>query len=162
MVEDAVEARRGKGEMDEVLMEDLAAGAPAGHLHEAGGAVESDRDVAEPAEIQEIAPRAAAEVEERERPRPLDRRQERGAVLRDIVIPGALPERLGGDVVVGNRAGREVVEIVAGHRAEENTPSRPRQARELVATAGHTDVRQRPASEPRHFVGCAAGFTVIL
>ena len=47
-------------------------------------------------------------------------------------------------------------------RRHESTPSRPRRARELVTTPGHTSVCRRMASAPRHFVWCAAGFTVIL
>ena len=65
--EHAVEARRGQVEREEVLLPDLAAGVGAGHRDERRRAVEADGDVAERAKRRQVAPRPAAEVEDRER-----------------------------------------------------------------------------------------------
>ena len=63
------------------------------HGHELGAAVEPDDHVAEIAEGYEIAPGAAAEVEDAIRRDTRDGSEQRLDVLADVVIPGAVAIR---------------------------------------------------------------------
>jgi len=101
----AVEPGRWQIEREEVLAEDLAAGGAAGHLHEPGAAVEPDHFVAEHAERGEVAAGAAAEIEQSERRRALDRGEQCVAVLCDVVVGSPGLERLRGPLVVGEGPG---------------------------------------------------------
>ena len=75
------------------------------------GAVEPDRDMAALRERLEVAPRAAAEIENRERRRAFDVAQQRRDVLADVVVARAMPEFLRMPVVVRERAAGDVVEV---------------------------------------------------
>ena len=104
--EHAVEAARGQLEAQKILLPDLAAAIGAGHRGEARRAFEADRDVAEFGERLEVAPRPAAEIENRERRLALDVLQQRLDVLAHVVIARAGPEIVGALVVVLQRAAR--------------------------------------------------------
>src|SRR6185436_4984963 len=79
---------------------------------EARCTVEPDRLVAERTERFEIAPGAAAEVEDRERARTFEVSEQGGHVLRDVVILRTRPELLRMAIVVTERHLRRVAQVV--------------------------------------------------
>jgi hypothetical protein len=91
--EHAIEAGGRQGHSQHVLLPDLTAGSRARHVDELGAAVGPDDHVAEIAEGHEIAPGAAAEIEDAVRRGPCDRSQQRLDVLSDVVVPGAVAIR---------------------------------------------------------------------
>ena len=113
--EDSVKAAGGQREVEKALVEDFAARA-ARHLYEGRGAVEPYGLVTEGAEVGEVTPRAAAEVEDRERRRTFDRAQKSRIILRHVVVAGAVAERLRRRFVVGHGAGGDAVELRGGER----------------------------------------------
>ena len=84
-------------------MPDLAAGVGPRHLHEPRRAVQADRDMTALREGLQVAPRSAAQVEQRERRGAMQMAQQRVDVLADVVVAGAVAERLGAGVVVRQR-----------------------------------------------------------
>src|SRR5205085_1176297 len=109
--EDAVEALRRQVEAQEILLPHLAPAMRARHRGELRRAFDPDRDVAHVRERLEVAPRPAAEVENRERWRAPNRAQQRRDVLAYVVIAGSVPEILGALVVVLQRAAGDVFEV---------------------------------------------------
>ena len=101
--EDAVEAIGRQVEGEQVLLPDLAAAVRACHGRELRLAVEADRVVAEVGEGLQVAARATAEVEDRERRRAFDVAQQRRDVLADVVPARALPVVAGALAVVRER-----------------------------------------------------------
>ncbi len=69
---------------------------------------------------EQISSWAAPKIENFEGAISLKRLQECLNILRDIMVPGALPEALGAPVIMLNRSFREVREIL---RIERHTPS---------------------------------------
>ena len=78
----------------------------------AGKKDEPDRDVTQRREGNEIASRAATEVEDREGRRSFDVRQKRGNVLAHVVTARALAEIVGARFVVRERALRDSLQVV--------------------------------------------------
>src|SRR5690606_20796154 len=66
----------------------------------------------------EVTPRAAVEIEDREWRLALDMAQQFGDVLADVVVAGALPERFGALVVVGERRGARRLALLGCHARE--------------------------------------------
>ena len=102
--EDAVETVIRQAEREKVLLPYLAPAMRTGHRSKARGAFQTDRDVPERGKRHEVAPRPAAEVEDRERRLALNESQQRRDVLADVVIARAAPELLGMPVVMSQRA----------------------------------------------------------
>jgi len=69
--------------------------------------------VAQSGEGLEIAPRPAAEIEDRERRRALEVPQQLGDVLADVVVAGSAPELVRALVVVLERGARDVRQLPA-------------------------------------------------
>ena len=90
--ENAVETGLRKVEREKILLQHLAPGHVPRHADHFRRALDSDRFVAEPAEIGQIAPRAATEIENNVWRRPFQFIKQGGAVLIHVVILGALPE----------------------------------------------------------------------
>jgi hypothetical protein len=77
----AIEARGRQGQGQHVLLPDFTAGDGTCHVHELGAAVEPDVHVAKVAKGHEIAPGAAAQIEDAIRRDPRDRSEQRLDVL---------------------------------------------------------------------------------
>jgi hypothetical protein len=89
--------------MQEVLLPDFATAVLACHGGEAWRTLEPDRVVTSIAEGLQIAAGAAAQVEDEKRRIALDAIEQRGDILRGVVIARAFPELLGALVVVSER-----------------------------------------------------------
>jgi hypothetical protein len=100
-------------EWRKVLLPNVAAAVRPSHFGEACGPVETDCDVTQRRERLEIASGAAAKVEDRERRRAFDVRQQRGNVLAHVVVPRALPEIVRARVVMRERALRDSLQVFA-------------------------------------------------
>src|SRR5207245_10594421 len=98
--EHPVEARRRQLQPEEVLLPDLEAALLARHRREARRAFQAHRDVAERGQGLEIAPRPAAEIEDRERRLAFDVTQQLGDVLADVGVARSWPELIRALVVV--------------------------------------------------------------
>src|SRR6266540_1783026 len=116
--EHAVEARLGKRQREQILPPHLASAVLARHRGEALRSLQADRGVTEIGKRLQVPPGPAAQVENRERRLALDIPQQRRDILADVVIARALPEILGAAVVVIQRAGGDVFQILPpeGHR----------------------------------------------
>jgi len=112
--EHAVEAGCGQVECEQVLPPHLAAAVRSRHGDELDHAVEADRRVAQRRECLQVAARAAAEVEDRERRRGFDVAQQRIDVLAHVVIARALPELLGALGVMRQRERGDVCKFGFG------------------------------------------------
>ena len=112
--EDTVEITVGQVELQEILLPHFATRRGARHRHERRRALQPDRAVTELRERRQVAPGAAAEVENRERRRSGDVLQQRRDVLADIVIARALPEVLRMRTIVLERAIGELLQFLRG------------------------------------------------
>ena len=99
-------------EAKKTLLPHLALAFATRHVYEAFGAVESDRLMPASNERPEIAPGTAAEIEDGERRFSGNVPQQRVDVLADVVVARAVPIRFGALVVVTERQGGDLVEIV--------------------------------------------------
>jgi non-ribosomal peptide synthetase component F len=102
--EHAIEMRRRQIERKEILLPHLATRVRARHGAELGGSVEADDVVPKCLECDQVPPRPAAEVEQRERRLARDVPQQRLAVLAHVVIARAVPEGLRVAVVMAEGA----------------------------------------------------------
>src|SRR5258706_140108 len=109
--EDAVEARIGEFQSEQILPPHLAAAVLARHDREGLRALQADRDMAEPGERLQVPPRPAAQVEDRERRSALDAIEQRRDIPADVVIARALPEVFGAAVVMVQGPRGDVVQI---------------------------------------------------
>ena len=114
--EDAVESAVGQIEFQEILLPHLATGGGARHGHELRRTFQSDRAVTELHERRQIAPRAAAEVQDRERRLANNVLEQRADVLADIVVARAFPKALRAPAIVFERAVGESLQILGRQR----------------------------------------------
>src|SRR5262249_60104336 len=105
---------------------------------EARRAVEADRLVAEGAKAPEMATRATAEIENRERARPFEARPQRVHVLADVVVLRPLAEIVGVAVVVADRYPRNVAQIVGAEHARGQRGGGPREGVSRRQSANRT------------------------
>ena len=112
--EHAVEARVGQVEFEKILLQHRAAAVVARHRRQPRRAFESGGAMAEFLEGFQVAPGAAAEVEQFKRRRRLDVLQQRGDVLAHVVTARGLPELFGMVFVMRQRLGGDLVEGVGG------------------------------------------------
>ena len=109
--EHAVEVLGRQVECQEVLRQHLAAAVRARQRGQFGRAVQADGAVTERLERHQVAPRAAAEVEQVERRRAVDVAQQGGDVLADGVITCAGPAAGGVLVVMRQREVGDLLQI---------------------------------------------------
>src|SRR5258706_9009835 len=116
--EHAVEARRGEREREQILPPHLAAAVLARHRGEALRSLQADRGMAGIGDRLQVPPGSPAQVENRERRFAFDVPKQRRDILAGVVIARALPEILRAAVVVIQRAGGDVFQILPpeGHR----------------------------------------------
>ena len=110
--EHAIELLIRQIEFEKILLPHFAAGMDPCHLGEARSAFQTDRDVALPGKLPEVAPRPTAEIEYRERRLPLDGLQERRDILIDIMITRALPEIIGTLIVIFQRETGDILQFL--------------------------------------------------
>src|SRR5258706_12026355 len=92
-----------QSQFEEVLLPHFAPAVGPRHVDEAGGTFQADCGVTEFGKRLQVTSRPATEIEDRERWLALDVFKQRGDILGNVVIAGALPECLGPLVVMGER-----------------------------------------------------------
>ena len=92
--EDAVEVRRGQVERKEILLQTSHPEFARAISAKVAGTVQTDRRMAHGLERLQVAPRPAAEVEDRKGRRAVDVPQQRLDVVADVVVARAFAERL--------------------------------------------------------------------
>src|SRR5260370_5606627 len=110
--EDPVIALPLQRQSQKVLVQHAATGVRLRHLAKTRASVEAHRLVTERSEVMQIPPRPAAEVEQRERRRRVDVREKRRMVLTGVMVLRALPEIFGGALVVVERGGGYLLQLV--------------------------------------------------
>jgi hypothetical protein len=95
-----VEAGIRKLQVHEILLPDLAAAVGAGHFGQGRRALQADDTVPALRKVAQVAPRSAAEIQDREGCRSGYVAQQRIDVLQHVMIPRALPEGFGTSLVM--------------------------------------------------------------
>ena len=108
--EDTVEARRRQVESQKVLVIDVDACVASGHLYERKRAVEPDGAMPALEKRLQVPSRTTAEIENALRPCPVKLAEQRVDVLRDVVVPGPVPESVGARFVVVERLASDLLE----------------------------------------------------
>src|SRR5579862_7373447 len=122
----AVESLRRQVELQEILLQDLAAAVCARHGGKARRALDADRDVAERRESPEVAAGAAAEIENGKGRHALDGLQQRVYVLAHVVVARAAPEFFRALVVMRQRETADLVHaLLVGFRLVHGAEMRP-------------------------------------
>lgn len=99
-------------ELEKILPPNFAAAVGARHGGEAWGAFQTYRDMAEFGEDHQVAPGPAAKIEEPEGPFALDILQHCRDVLADVVTARAFPEIFGASVVILQREGGNLFQVL--------------------------------------------------
>ena len=99
-------------ELEEILLPHVAAAVGARHGCELRRAFEPDRGVPELGEDFQVAPGATAKIQDGERRLAFDVLQQRGDVLGDVMVAGALPELFGVPVIMLQRDAGNLLQLV--------------------------------------------------